>query len=80
MSNFKGNEMNINEYDDANFDDDSYLETGISGFEIAYGSKNKIAIKQKVKKKLEIKRRLDSLEERRRLSREIDTLYGEFQH
>lgn len=69
--------MDMNEYDDNDFESDSYLDTGISGFEIAYGTVNKTAIKQKAKRKLQTKRKIDLLQENRRLARETDTLYGD---
>ena len=72
--------MIISEYDDTDIADDSYLDTGISGFEIAYGTGNKTAIKRKAKRKLQVKRKLDLLQENRRLAKEIDTLYDEWEH
>jgi hypothetical protein len=80
MVNFRGKIMIISEYDDTDIADDSYLDTGISGFEIAYGTGNKTAIKRKAKRKLQVKRKLDLLQENRRLAKEIDTLYDEWEH
>jgi len=72
--------MNVYKYDEANVDDDSYLATGISGFEIAYGSSNKSIIKRKAKNKLKTKHKLDMIDEQRRLAQEIDTLYDRWEH
>ena len=58
--------------------DDAYLFTGISGFEIAYGSSNKSVMKKTAKHKLRVKERLDTLQEKRRLKKEIDTFYTEW--
>ncbi len=76
--NFRGKTMNASEYESDDMFDDSMLDTGISGFQIAYGSSNKLAIKQKAKKKLQVKRKIDDLQENRRLARELDSFYGEF--
>ncbi|WP_394172451.1 PA3496 family putative envelope integrity protein [Thalassotalea litorea] len=70
--------MNSNDYDDdfeTEIDDDEYQATGLAGFEIAYGSKNKQALKKAAKTKLKIKRRLDSLLEQRQLERELGSFY-----
>ncbi|WDE02403.1 hypothetical protein [Thalassomonas actiniarum] len=67
------------ETDDIQFDK-PYSLTGISGFEIAYGSANKAVIKKAVKHKFRVKERLDALQEKRRLKKEIDTLYDEWEH
>jgi len=78
--------MNVNEYDDAclnddiSLDDASYFDNGILGFEIAYGSGNKTAIKRKTKHKLVVKRKLDTLHEKRWLNRETNTLYDQWEH
>jgi hypothetical protein len=77
---FRGNIMSIYEYDEINVDDEPYLDTGISGFEIAYGSSNKSIIKRKVKNKLKTKRKLDMINEQRRLAQDIDTLYDRWEH
>ncbi|QDP01957.1 PA3496 family putative envelope integrity protein [Thalassotalea sp. PS06] len=71
--------MNSNDYDDVlDTDlegDDTYLETGLAGYEIAYGSKNKQALKRVARNKLKIKRKLDSLLEKRQLDRELSSFY-----
>ncbi len=78
--------MNVSEYGDASLDenisldDDSCFNSGISGFEIAYGSGNKTAIKKKTKHKLIVKKRLDMLREKRWLDQETNTLFDEWEH
>ena len=72
--------MNISDDGDIDLIDDSYGDTGILGFEIAYGSSNKTAIKKNARRKLQVKKRLDSLRETKQLSRNIDTLYDDWEH
>ena len=59
---------------DIDIDDDLSLDSGIAGFEIAYGSSNKKAIRKTAKQKFRIRQKLDSLSEKRFLDREINTL------
>ncbi len=72
--------MNIAEYDDNDLVDDSYFDTGIAGFEIAYTSESKTAIKKTAKNKLYVKRKLDMLQEKRQLAKATDMFYDEWQH
>lgn len=72
--------MSISEYDETDLADDSYNDIGILGFEIAYSSGNRTAIKKTAKNKLKIKRKLDNFQERRRMSKETDTLFGDWEH
>lgn len=72
--------MNISEYDDADLADDSYLGNGISGFEIAYGSGNKTAFKKTAKRKVQVKKKVDMMQEHRRLARNFNTMYDEWEH
>ena len=66
--------MNIDTYDDTDIDDDSNFDTGIAGFEIAYGSTNKKAIRKTAKQTYRIRQRLDSLSEKRYLDRQLNSL------
>ncbi|TKB46114.1 PA3496 family putative envelope integrity protein [Thalassotalea mangrovi] len=71
--------MNSNDYDDdydADYDDDDeYQGTGLAGFEIAYGSKNKQTLKKSARTKLKTKRKLDSILEKRQLDKELSSFY-----
>ncbi len=64
------------EADDVDLDLDEALDfdSGIAGFEIAYGSINKKAIRKTAKQKHRIRQKLDSLREKRYLERQVDTL------
>lgn len=64
--------MNIDTYDDV--DIDLNFEAGIAGFEIAYGSLNKKAMRRTVKYKQLIKDKLDSLSEKRLLDKQLNSL------
>ncbi|MEW6989200.1 hypothetical protein AADZ91_00810 [Colwelliaceae bacterium 6441] len=64
--------MNIDTYDDV--DIDLNFETGIAGFEIAYGSINKKAMRRTVKYKQQLKDKLDSLSEKRMLDKQLNSL------
>jgi len=72
--------MNIDAYADTdtdtdiNIDDDSNFNTGIASFEIDSGSTNKKAIRKTTKQNYQIKQRLDSLNEKRFLDRELNSL------
>ena len=66
--------MDIDTYDDIDIDDDDEFDTGIAGFEIAYGTGNKKAIRRTAKYRYHIKQKLDSLHEKRFINRQIDTL------
>lgn len=66
--------MNIDTYDDTDIDDDSNFDTGIAGFEIAYGSTNRKAIRKTAKQTYRIRQRLDSLSEKRYLDRQLNSL------
>ena len=69
--------MSTTEYDETDLSDDAYSEVGILGFEIAYSSGHTTAIKKTAKTKLRIKRKLDAFQERRRLAKEVNTLFDE---
>ena len=76
--------MNVDSYDetDLNIEDDTDLEidedldsfAGIAGFEIAYGSSNKTVIKRTAKQRHRARHKLEMLNEKRHLDRQIDTL------
>ena len=66
--------MNIDTYADTDIDDDLNFDTGIAGFEIAYGSTNKTAMRKTAKQKYQIRQRLDSLTEKRFLDRQLNSL------
>ncbi|GHE85583.1 hypothetical protein [Thalassotalea profundi] len=68
--------MNIDLYDDndIDIDDDLNLDSGIAGFEIAYGTPKKAMIRRTVKQKHRIREKLESLCEKRRFDRETNTL------
>ena len=66
--------MNIDTYDDTDIDDDSNFDTGIAGFEIAYGSTNRKSIRKTAKQTYRIRQRLDSLSEKRYLDRQLNSL------
>ncbi|GLX79778.1 hypothetical protein tinsulaeT_31180 [Thalassotalea insulae] len=70
--------MNLDNYDDTDLAIDDDLtdgnDSGIAGFEIAYGSSNKTLIKRTAKQKGRARHRLELLKEKRHLDREIDTL------
>ena len=69
--------MSIDIYEDTDtnveIDDDSDFESGIAGFEIAYGSGNKKAIKKAAKNKYHIRQKLDSINEKRSLDRQLNS-------
>jgi len=70
--------MNVDTYADTDtdidIDDDSNFDTGIASFEIDSGSTNKKAIKKTAKQNYQIRQRLDSLNEKRFLDRELNSL------
>ncbi|KXJ49907.1 hypothetical protein [Cognaticolwellia aestuarii] len=66
--------MNIDTYADTDIDDDLNFDTGIAGFEIAYGSTNKTAMRKTAKQKYQVRKRLDSLTEKRSLDRQLNSL------
>jgi hypothetical protein len=66
--------MNIDTYADTDIDEDSNFDTGIAGFEIAYGSANKKAMRKTAQKKYQVRQRLDSLTEKRFLDRQLNSL------
>jgi len=65
--------MNINIYDDTDININNNFDSGIAGFEIAYGSTNEKAIGKAMKKKYRIKQKLDSINEKRSLARQLDS-------
>jgi hypothetical protein len=68
--------VNIDKYvdTDTDIDEDSNFDTGIAGFEIAYGSTNKKAIKKTVKQTYQVRQKLDSLNEKKILDRQLNSL------
>lgn len=66
--------MNIDTYADTDIDDDLSFDTGIAGFEIAYGSTNKATIRKTAKQKYRVRQKLDSLTEKRSLDRQLNSL------
>jgi len=68
--------MNIDTYADTDIDvdDDSNFDTGIASFEIDSGSTNKKVIRKTAKQNYQIRQRLDSLNEKRFLDRELNSL------
>lgn len=65
--------MNIDNYDDVD-DTSLYLDTGIAGFEIAYGTLNKTTIRRSIKCKRQVRDKLDSLCEKRHLDKQLNSL------
>ena len=65
--------MDIDTYDDTDINSDEF-DSGIAGFEIAYGTGNKKAMRRTAKHKYYIKQKLDSLHEKRFIDRQLDTL------
>ena len=65
--------MSIDTYDDTDIDVDSNVDSGIAGFEIAYSSANKKAIRKTMKNKYHIRQKLDSINEQRSLDRQLDS-------
>jgi hypothetical protein len=76
--------MNINTYADSDTDTDtdtdtdididSNFDTALVSFEIDSGSTNKKAIRKTAKQNYQIRQRLDSLNEKRFLDRELNSL------
>ncbi|MBA6328465.1 hypothetical protein H4J46_11010 [Colwellia sp. MB02u-6] len=70
--------MNIDTYadtdTDTDIDDEPNFDTGSASFEIDSGSTNKKAIKKTAKQNYQIRQRLDSLNEKRFLDRELNSL------
>lgn len=70
--------MSVDIYDEVNVDIDndfysgSGSESGIAGYEIAYGSANKTVFKKTVKSKYHVKQKLDSINERRSLDMQLN--------
>lgn len=62
---------------DTDEDIDNNLDSGIAGFEIAYNSANKEAIRKAIRKaknnQLHVKQKLDSINEKRSLDRQLDS-------
>jgi hypothetical protein len=50
------------------------FDTGITGFEIAYGSTNKNAMKKAARHKYQVKEKLDFLNEQRFLDKQLNSL------
>ncbi len=67
--------MTIDTYEDNDVEIDSNLdfEAGIAGFEIAYGSTNRKAIGKAVKNRYRIRKKLDSINEKRTLDRQLNS-------
>lgn len=65
--------MSNDTYDDTDIDIDNNLDNDIEGFEIAYGSANKKAIRKTMKYKYHIRQKLDSITEKRSLDRQLDS-------
>jgi hypothetical protein len=72
--------MNIDTYSDIDIDididinDDSNFNTGIAIFAIDSGSTNKKTIRKTAKQNYQIRQRLDALNEKRFLNRELNSL------
>ena len=58
---------------DTDEDIDNNLDSGIAGFEIAYNSANKEAIRKAKNNQLHVKQKLDSINEKRSLDRQLDS-------
>jgi hypothetical protein len=63
--------MNRNIYEDTDIDVDN--NSDIEGFEIAYSSTNKKAIRKTKTNKYHIRQKLDSINEKRSLARQLDS-------
>jgi hypothetical protein len=68
--------MNIDTYadSDTDIDDDSNFDTDTASFEIESGSTNKKTIRKTAKQNYQIRQRLYSLNEKRFLDRELNSL------
>lgn len=66
--------MNVDTYESTDIDDDFNVDTGIAGFEIAYGTANIKAIRKSSKQKSHIRQKLNSLSEKRSLDRQLNSL------
>ena len=65
--------MSVDTFDDTDIDIDDNLEVDIDDFKISYGSSNIKAIKKTIKQKYHIRQKLDSINEKRNLNRELDS-------
>jgi hypothetical protein len=67
-------DLDLDEDTDTDTDTDLVFDTGIAGFEIAYGSKNKEMIKKNLKKsarqQYQTRQKLDSIREKRTFEKE----------
>jgi len=66
--------MNVDTYESTDIDDNFNVDTGIAGFEIAYGTANIKAIRKSSKQKNHIRQKLNSLSEKRSLDRQLNSL------
>lgn len=68
--------MSIDTYEEI----DNNLDSGIAGFEIAYSSANKEAIRKAKNNQYHVKQKLDSINEKRSLDRQLNSFsdYWEF--
>lgn len=71
---YKVKVMNVDTHKSTDIDEDLNFDTGISDFEIAYGSTNKKAMGKTAKHKYHIRQKLDSLSEKRSLDRQLNSL------
>ena len=65
--------MSINTYGDTDIDIDNNLDSSIAGFEIADCSANKKAIRKTKNNQDHVKQKLDSINEKRSLDRQLNS-------
>lgn len=72
--------MSINTYEDTDIDIDNNLDSGIAGFEIAYSSANKEAIRKAKNNQYYVKQQLDLINEKKSLDKQLNSFsdYWEF--
>lgn len=70
--------VGYDELEDNDFNDDNYVKTGFSGFEVAYSSASKTPMKKSTKRQYQVKKKLDSLKERKLTERESYSNYDDW--
>lgn len=72
--------MSTDTSEDTDIDIDNNVDSGLAGFQIAYSSVNKAAIRKAQNNQYQIKQKLDSINEKRSLDRQLNSFsdYWEF--
>ena len=65
--------MSIDTYEYTDTDIDNNFDSGIADFQMAYSSTNKKAIRKIKKNQYHIRQKLDSINEKRSLARQLDS-------